>query len=229
MQVQFQYKDRLVSFCLHVDKAKGGDHPHDGLSRNIYQLKTFYDVEGLERTLPLLRPDSIVVDCGAMIGNHTVFWSPYVAKIHAIEPAIENRQLLERNVSINGLRNVVVHPQVISDIKQRWTAKSPSKHKGPTYFIPDKSGEYESDTLDNLVSDRVDLLKVDVEGAENRVLAGASRVLSDHPVILLEMHYCPEEPAYLECMDILASFGYQRDRDLFVDDKWSAKKSHKHG
>jgi FkbM family methyltransferase len=223
MYVEFPYDNRIIKFHLHKKKAKRGEYPHDGLSRNIFQSKTFYDIKGLEETLPFLRPDSVVCDVGAMIGNHTVFWAPHVRQVYAIEPFVDSLDLLKKNIESNGLQNAIVIPCVASDSKGRWKAESPSDHKGPMHFVPDPNGEYQSDLLDNLLLEKVDLLKIDVEGAEHRVLSGAKRVLADHPIVLIEMHYFPEQPEYVQSMKILAEFGYERGKDLFVDDKWSRK------
>lgn len=223
MYTEFTYQDRLVKFHLHEQKAKGADYPHDGLSRNIYLNKTFYDAEGLEKTLPFLSKESVVCDCGAMIGNHTVFWAPHVKEVYAVEPFKDSLRLLMKNVQANDLKNVWIVPLVASNEAGLWTAKSPSNHKGPMYFVKDARGEYRSDKLDNCIPAKVDLLKIDVEGAEHRVLDGARRLLENHPVVLIEMHYFPDEPEYIQSMRILADYGYERGKDLFVDDKWSRK------
>lgn len=225
MLVEFDYHGRQVKLYLHPETVPGKPYPHDGLSRNIFLDRTFYDLKGLESTVPFLRKNSIVCDCGAMIGNHTVFWAPHVECVYSFEPFPESFALLRKNVAANQLSNVVVSDYVLSDEQSdHWSAFSPSKHKGPMQFRKDANGKHKSARLDDLVGeDSIDLLKIDVEGAERSVLLGATRLLASKPVVLLEMHYLKDHPEYIGCMEILASHGYQRGLDLFVDDKWTEK------
>ncbi len=225
MLVQFNYKDYSFVFSIHKDKAKNQDYPHDGLSRYIYLNKSFYDLEHLEESLKYINKDSVVVDCGANIGNHSIFWSLFSKTVHAIEPFKENYNLLVQNCNLNSINNIKTYRDVLSDKESTFDAISPSKHKGPMQFKENPSGKYSSKRLDDLISGKVDFIKIDVEGAEYQVLLGSQRILKEYkPVIFLEMHSIIGSDEYNKIIDILNKHEYIDGKNLFLDNKWTTKK-----
>ena len=132
----------------------------------------------------VVRPGSVVVDVGANIGFHTVVASELVGpggRVHAFEPLPDTLLLLRANVWRHACSNVTIHPYAVSD------------HLGIVHLRPDPEGlsgaaladtglEAEAVTLDEvLAGERVDVLKVDAEGAEPLVLYGAREVLAGNP------------------------------------------------
>ncbi|MGU3537376.1 FkbM family methyltransferase [Methylobacterium sp. A54F] len=71
----------------------------------------------------------------------------------------------------------------------------------------DASGGVPCDTLDNLATSRIDLIKMDIEGAERPALAGAQRIIrEDKPFLAIAAYHRPED--IVEIFRIGASFGY---------------------
>lgn len=223
MHINFNYKDRDIVFYLHPKLAKQQNIPHDGLSRHLYTKKTFYDLENMEKALSFLNKDSIICDCGAMIGNHSVFFSPYVKKVYSIEPFPESFKLLQQNITGNKLTNVIPLNYLISDSIKKYTPIFKSEHKGCVSFVESQNGSFLSSTLDSLIQEQIHLLKIDIEGAELNLLKGAKNILSHNPIIFLEMHYCKEDATYKEIINLLSEYNYIRNKNLFVDDKWDTK------
>ena len=137
----------------------------------------------------LLAPDAVFVDAGANQGEFTVYAAGCVVDGHvfAFEPVPTVRECLERNLRGNGFKNVTLHPVGLSDNSQDavpiFGADSAfsdgTQHIGlPTLF--DVSGRgvplalVGLRCLDDVLPEnqRVDVLKVDVEGAELAVLRG---------------------------------------------------------
>jgi FkbM family methyltransferase len=143
------------------------------------------EVEALARAV--LRPGDIAIDAGANVGVHTLLFALLVGPgghVHAIEPAGEPRALLERSLELNGYsRRVTVHPCALSD-----TPGTAMLHLDPsvglmntldgTRRIGSRTVSVPVDTLDSRLLPSLDraprLLKLDVEGAELRIVAGAS-------------------------------------------------------
>src|SRR5664279_3823398 len=145
--------------------------------------------------------------------------------VHAFEPVPSNFHLLSTNVMLNQSTNVHRDALAISD--------SP----GSAGFTIAADGAYSSfiDTKRKLVQSkfivemtsldayceanaiaRIDCLKVDVEGAEGKVIAGASRLLSDpsrRPRLIIMELYNPMLTMYgtsiQAIVSILAGYGYQ--------------------
>lgn len=128
----------------------------------------------------------VIVDAGAMVGNHTAYLAEFVAHtaIHAFEPWPANLQLLRANVE--RYPGVTVHPVALSDA-EGWVAMSaPAGNQGHA-AIGTGDVLVPTVTLDSLYLRDVALIKIDVEGHEPQVLAGARATIARwHPLIVIE-------------------------------------------
>jgi FkbM family methyltransferase len=156
--------------------------------------------EGFQRSLGFLRPDGVAIDIGANIG----VWSLLAAerqpgaRVHAFEPVPEVAERCRRHAALNGLDTIVLNVSAVGG----------ENGVAPFYAIRDDNTGASSlirrrfpaeeisvpvVTLDTYVErarlDRVDVLKVDVEGGEGAVFSGAVRTLSrdDAPAIFFEV------------------------------------------
>jgi FkbM family methyltransferase len=131
------------------------------------------------------KPGDTIVDIGANIGAFALMIESRArgAKVHCFEPGPAARATLERNVSASGLGEfVTVHPYAVSDRRgavELMRADSPM-HRSLfiNAFASASRGTDEVETLplaealDLTGGGRVDLLKVDVEGAEIEIVEG---------------------------------------------------------
>jgi FkbM family methyltransferase len=118
----------------------------------------------------------------------------------AFEPTAHFRTVLERNVETNGLANVEIYPFGLSDRSARKTIQigesSATLHPPGNAALCSRE-EIELVSLDEiqdrLALDRLDFIKVDVDGHEPHFLSGAQRVLAElAPPVLFEvshLHY----------------------------------------
>jgi FkbM family methyltransferase len=145
----------------------------------------------------LLEPGMTAFDVGANIGAFTATFARAIGpsgRVHAFEPLEEARRRLLRTLELNSLENVEVNAAALSDEVgqsklfsygpgfESWSTLAPR-----TIELADRSLEaatsevVETTTLDEYCETAgiaaIDLLKIDVEGAEQRVLSGASRLL----------------------------------------------------
>ncbi len=149
----------------------------------------------LQTLAQLLKPGYVVLDVGANIGTHTVFFAKTVGDqgvVYAFEPQRLAFQNLCANVALNALRRVVtrqvavgaeasvVHLQVADPRLELNFAALPLN--GQT-----QGERVEVIAIDCLALARCDLIKVDVEGMETQVLQGAQQTIARcHPVLFLE-------------------------------------------
>lgn len=145
--------------------------------------------------LPRLVPaGGVAVDVGAHFGLYTARLARLAAQVHAFEPASEMARLLRRSVRAN----VVVHEAALSDRDGSGVLHVP-RVEGRTGLgyarldqpaaggTPHLQRAVAVTTLDAAVAGPVDFIKIDVEGAEMDVLAGARRIIADHrPSFLIE-------------------------------------------
>ena len=154
-----------------------------------------------------VKADSVVIDVGANAGYFTKIFSSLTpqGKVYAFEPGGYARSILSKVVSIHGLKNVCLIPMGLSDKHAVNTLHMPVKSKGNlgfglSHLGDDKSvdprdtltEEIKLTTLDEFFAsekiNRVDLIKIDIEGWELRALEGGRNTIATHkPVLMLEM------------------------------------------
>lgn len=133
-----------------------------------------------------LAPGMTVVDVGAHIGSYTAVAAHAVGPrgiVYAVEPGPDSRALLERNIRHQGLHNVVVLPCAAGQATRprEFHLEAESTLHG-FYAHPLSHGtartiEVQEQPLDEVVPGSVDVMKIDVEGAEVEVLEGARHLL----------------------------------------------------
>lgn len=150
-----------------------------------------------------LREGMVVADAGAHFGEFTVLAAMRVGRageVHAFEPHPEMFSLLERNVAALGLIQVRLNPCAVSDCDGEaffWERAEPASSSLAAPRAPGADVRHtrrvRTCSLDAYfaTAGRIpDLIKVDVEGAERRVVLGARRLCSlpadRAPVWLLE-------------------------------------------
>lgn len=153
-------------------------------------------IQRLARTL--LPRDGVFVDVGANIGLHTLAIAAHVAEggsVVAFEPHPLNHRLLVRNLRQNNLRHVVAENAGLAEFD---TTLIGSAQPGGGNWSLASRGDHHFDVrlmrLDDYWRDhplpRLDLMKIDVEGAEVRVLRGARQTIARfRPLIVFEV--CP--------------------------------------
>lgn len=161
-----------------------------------------------------------IVDIGAHIGYYTLLFARLTGeegKVFAFEPSAENFSLLTKNVEINGYKNVVLIPKAVLNFtgKTKLFLDKDSSCGHRTYLFEQKKGEncllVDTVSLDDFFKDKnqnIDLIKMDIEGAEYASLQGMSRLLEKnkdlkivtefYPKLIREFGSFPED--YLEAL-----------------------------
>ncbi|MEM6665037.1 MAG: FkbM family methyltransferase [Pseudomonadota bacterium] len=168
-----------------------------------------------------LKPGSTFLDIGANKGDFSLFAASRAGDtgcVLAVEPHPDNLGWFRRSIALNGFRTIQVCAGVISDTDGilRLHIGSKSGHHALAPQTRDRGTlDVESTTLDDLVSreslQRLDAIKIDVEGAEDRVIAGAKATLARfRPLIFLDVHDL--SPDQLSAMATpLRALGYQAE------------------
>jgi FkbM family methyltransferase len=152
----------------------------------VYTPETFGDKFTLKK-------GDIVVDLGAHIGVFTIFASKRGAFVYSFEPMPENFRLLKENIRLNRLNNKVKAFQLAISSKKGFSSlyiwdlglSSLNFQSGKSLTVETVRLE---DILDLIESDRIDFLKVDVEGAEWNIFKVAKRSLTKIKKIAMECH-----------------------------------------
>jgi FkbM family methyltransferase len=151
----------------------------------------------------ILQPGAVVLDIGANVGWHTLLMARLVGdggRVLAAEPNPSVRTRLRENLDLNRFRHVEVVPYAIADAEgtpEFYGPAADDPQSGNGYVVGTKAQEggamihVEARRLDTIVSaarlDRIDLIKIDVEGFEWPVLqGGVDSVAKFRPHIIFE-------------------------------------------
>jgi FkbM family methyltransferase len=171
-----------------------------------------------------VKPGQNALDIGANIGWHMLGLNKAAGadgNVWAFEPRRPTFDYLRRTVADNSLlENVTLHPFGLWDeprsAQLAWAEKT--TNPGGSYVDTDGASghnkiDIELHTLDSLNLPRIDFIKIDIEGAEPRALAGGARLIAAHkPLILSEFH--PEQLQRVSGMSprdyilYMSEFGY---------------------
>lgn len=169
------------------------------------------------------RADPLIVDCGSNIGMSILFFKALYpeARIIGFEPDEQAYALLKRNIASNGLTGVQVHRAAVGMedstvdffVDPEWSGSLNSSTN--RNLMPKKRMVVQQVRLSTFIDGRVDLLKLDVEGAEAAVLQDlvSSGVISNVDQIIAEYdhHIDENNDKFSEFLSQLEEngFGYQ--------------------
>ncbi len=201
-------------------------HPDLSMRRTFraYAMKKVHEEATTALFCKVVKSGDVVVDLGANIGYFTLLAAKLVGesgKVYSFEPEPRNYQYLVRNIELNGYRNVVAVQKAVADkpgtVKLFICPYDTGHHTIQKYdgiqayrpgFVDAKKEfvEVEQVRLDDYLrgkTEKVDLIKMDVEGAEMLALAGMEEVIRKNknlimlveffPLLIKEMGQSPEE------------------------------------
>lgn len=186
-----------------------------GKSLELYGEWYQSELDFLKKVIP---KGGTCLDIGANIGTHTLFFADAVGEngvVIAFEPQRLIFQLLLANIAINNVLNVFAYQIALGDILGR------AKLAPINYLTPGNFGavhverieegfnffnSVEEVPIDHLNLKKVDLIKIDVEGYETRVLEGGQRTIeTERPLLYVENHVEKYAKAVIEK---IRSFSY---------------------
>lgn len=174
----------------------------------------------------LVRPGMVVVDAGANVGLYTLLAArllKFNGRVHSFEPTPSTFALLRENIQVNGFLEsgcVGLHPMALADTEGTaslavfngncghntlcWTNEMAQSVTVPVSRL-DTVLEAES---------RVDIVKIDVEGAEPGVLRGMARTIEKNPGIRILVEFSPQQLAQAavepkEFLDMIEAMGLE--------------------
>lgn len=175
-----EIKLRGLKFYVH-DEELG-----DGLSRAIVRDNDFYEAEILDYIRDNYPDQRTIVDAGANIGNHSVYFKRYLGPelIYAFEPVKANYDILFENLNI--YKDALIQ-MALSNKKGLAFMKLDTGNFGAHTIDPEGTYDIKTITLDHFNLQDVTLFKIDCEWHEPQVLEGAAETIQRcKPLILIE-------------------------------------------
>ena len=196
-----------------------------GLALSISHYGTYEELEAkiMEEKIKV---GSIVVDVGANIGLHTLNMARIVGntgRVFAFEPDPSNFEILGENVKINNYQNIILEEKAVGDKHGRVTlyqSDHPGNHR---LFAQTKQakGEVEVELtsldkyfIDSNLAEKINFIKIDVEGLEFSVLNGMKNILKNNKKIKILFEFVPENImevgfAPIGVLNLLTSIGFK--------------------
>lgn len=172
-----------------------------------------------------LSEGDVLIDIGANIGLYTLYGAKAVGKsgsVFAFEPFSLNYDNLIKNISINHFSNIIVEKKAVSDnstpINIYYDKNEKNSGMASSYLTEYSHEEQvESITLDQYLEDKslnkINFIKIDIEGGEFRALRGMQKTLKKYnPVLQVEVldeMLKKQNIQWQDVLDLLEPLGYQ--------------------
>lgn len=156
----------------------------------------------------------LLIDAGANIGLATLYWKSKFpnSRIVAFEPSTKVFELLSRNVSVNKLTQVQCVNMALSDTEGDMQFTTDEGVSGSLVVKKNLSSLYTVRTtkLSNYISETVELLKLDIEGAELQVMEEIASRLHLVKRLFVEYHsFVHKEQDLSRLLQTLESAGFR--------------------
>jgi FkbM family methyltransferase len=175
--------------------------PSEFLQAHLYLFGS-YELPTIRHIRSFLTPGAVCIDVGAQMGYLSLAMATSAGRttlVHAFEPEDINAARFRENMALNNIENVQLHREAVSNIEgtlHLFLSKTANAGTHSTLYnertVTEESIQIPATTLDAFARatnlPRLDLIKVDVEGAEFEVIQGADSVLRTYrPRVILEL------------------------------------------
>jgi FkbM family methyltransferase len=173
----------------------------------------------------LIKPDTIMVDIGSNIGTVALHVAATATKgkVYAFEPDADNYTSLQQNIKLNDFENIIAIRKALGEVPGHSKLFKVNRfNNGMNRILSDNTsfsdfGHVEVSTLDietaQLKPERIDLIKIDVEGYELNVLKGANNVFKHYrPFLVVEVvdvNLKNHGHSSADVVEFLKAFGYR--------------------
>jgi FkbM family methyltransferase len=169
------------------------------------------EVDFIDTVMEYVHRRNACVQAGGHIGMYPIRLAKYFKTVYTFEPNTKNWECLVKNTK--AYPNIIVLNKGLSDKKGEETFlldKNPDgRANSGSAFVKDGDFDLPSFTkeviaLDDVITEQVDFIQLDVEGHEYEVLKGAEQIIKKYkPVLMLEGHIKHEQ-----MLALLKSWGY---------------------
>lgn len=177
-----------TKFKIYLDPDNGG------VDYEIYAHKHF-ESGILNLFKAELKSGDVFLDIGANIGQHAMYASCFSKKVYAFEPIKRLYDQFNNSVFVNNILNIQIFNYALGDKKEDLNIYSNEINMGASSILVSENRKVEQvikvlrldDEYENMNIEKVDFVKIDVEGYELNVLLGMRNIIQKYkPKILVE-------------------------------------------
>lgn len=175
--------------------------PNEEVDRYI-AVEGIYERRFVRYLRTIMPPDAVMIDIGANIGNHALYLHDICSRVECFEPNPEVADRLKKNIDLNHAHNVHVHRvglgnrndeipffiNIAGNVGNSGFFMTPEAR--PEAFrevmLPIRKAD---EAIDELDLERLDFIKIDIEGLEAEIFRGLSPTIAKYrPLISFEYH-----------------------------------------
>jgi FkbM family methyltransferase len=169
----------------------------------LEHIKNGFEPDMVQLFRAVANDSETILDIGANIGCTALLFGELSKNVYAFEPSQTTFSFLEKNILRSGLKNVFLQNIGLGAEPGEYTLTfAPSNRSGG--FVSNQTQASAGHAVEKIVIhqldevvnslnlQKIDFIKIDVEGFEGHVLRGAAKTLSSHkPIVVLELnHWC---------------------------------------
>jgi FkbM family methyltransferase len=157
-----------------------------------------------------------VLDIGANIGNHSIFFSKFSEMVYSFEPSTKAFELLKINVKN---KNIKIFKYGLSDRKYKGILTESRFNLGGSniinkiekhHFFNEKIKLFKLDDLKFLKDKKIDLIKIDIEGHEIKAVKGSIKIIKKNsPLIIFELIKTDINKNSSKVINLLSKLNYE--------------------
>ncbi len=158
-----------------------------------------YESSEVSVVTKLIKPTDTILDLGANIGYFTMLFSDLASSgnVHAFEPSPRTFGFLQKNISANGMKNVVLHETAVGEHDGEADLYINEYNRGDNRVYPSfnaKGVRIRMSKVDSIIpsNTKVDMIKIDIQGFEVHALRGMERVLRENPALYMLVECWPK-------------------------------------
>ena len=176
--------------------------PTDALELRSNKIFEKFEVELVKKEIA---KNNIVLDIGANIGYFTLIFSKIVGKdgcVFAFEPDPNNFAILKKNIEINNIKNVILIQKAVSNTSKPQSLYLCDYNHAQHRIYPSprctEKIDVESTTIDEYLDgseffNKINFVKMDVEGSEYDVVHGMKKTLQSNPNLKMLSEFSPKQ------------------------------------
>ena len=187
--------------CIHVGGFRIYSNTIDRLLASL--MWKFESLEGYESQVlkDHLKKGMTIIDIGANIGYYTLLMGQITGPdgiVYAFEPEPNNFRLLSKNILKNNIQNIHPFQKAVSDKNGSIKLFISKEHRGDhkIFETDDKRPSITVDqvSIDDFLKDKrkIDLIKMDIQGAEHLALEGLKHTIAGNKDIIIITEFSPE-------------------------------------
>lgn len=187
--------------CVEIEEIKLFVDPTDEAIGKLFLVHTRYEPVETDLIKSLLQSGNVFVDIGANIGYYSLVASRCVGasgKVYSFEPAPSNFSFLLKNIQENNSQNIIATMKAIAE-KKGILQLFMDEHLSGGHQIFNSGMKTHSVDVDTISLDEffenektpIDLLKIDIEGAEMLALKGMRKTIASNPQMKIITEFYP--------------------------------------